>query len=74
MPRRSTRQVAAVATVQEPEPTSASMLEGPDANLFNLRRNWKWAAFTQFFYIFYDLFAISDISVAVSPLLVPFLS
>ncbi|KAH6913234.1 hypothetical protein BKA70DRAFT_1558612 [Coprinopsis sp. MPI-PUGE-AT-0042] len=64
MPRRSTRQVAAVAPAQEPEPTAVPMLEGPDANLFNLRRNWKWAAFAQFFYIFYDLFAINDISVA----------
>ncbi|TFK19694.1 hypothetical protein FA15DRAFT_165056 [Coprinopsis marcescibilis] len=60
MPRRSSRQVTVIPV---PEIHSLPVLEPLDDNLTTLRRHWKWAAFTQFFYIFHDLFAINDISV-----------
>ncbi|KAJ7671700.1 hypothetical protein DFH06DRAFT_122957 [Mycena polygramma] len=31
-------------------------------NLANLRKHWKWAAFSQFFYTFSHLFAMEDVS------------
>jgi hypothetical protein len=35
-------------------------------NLLLLRRQWKWAAFSQFFYTFAQLFAAPDIVLTVS--------
>ncbi|EAU85649.2 hypothetical protein CC1G_10921 [Coprinopsis cinerea okayama7 len=63
MPRRSTRQIASAQQEQVPEQPLQQQLQGPDANLFNLRRHWKWAAVTQFYYIFADLFATNDVSI-----------
>lgn len=36
------------------------------ANLQLLRRQWKWAAFSQFFYTFAPLLAMDDVTLAVS--------
>lgn len=36
------------------------------ANLRTLRTNWKWAAFSQFFYTFSTLLAMPDVNLAVS--------
>lgn len=35
-------------------------------NLAQLRTNWKWAAFSQFFYTFSHLFQMEDVSLNVS--------
>ena len=45
-------------------------LSDPDwaANLRLLRRHWKWAAFSQFFYTFAPLLAMDDLSLNVRPL------
>ena len=36
------------------------------ANILLLRRHWKWANFSQFFYTFADLLAMPDVFLAVS--------
>lgn len=36
------------------------------ANLATLRRHWKWAAFSQFFYTFAPLFAMPEVALTVS--------
>lgn len=36
------------------------------ASLRLLRRQWKWAAFSQFFYTFTHLFAMNDVTLVVS--------
>lgn len=48
------------------DPTSSSS-DRSVQNLAQLRTNWKWAAFSQFFYTFSHLFAMEDVSLSVSP-------
>jgi hypothetical protein len=66
MPRRTSARVASSAT---PQATSvAFQLPAPaaDPNVFQLRRHWKWAAFSQFFFTFNALFAMNDVTLIVS--------
>ncbi|KAH8994805.1 hypothetical protein EDB92DRAFT_1972371 [Lactarius akahatsu] len=63
MPRRA----AASATPTTPTPLTDSthnqQLDDPFAPQVSLlRRQWKWAAFSQFFYTFATLFALHDVS------------
>ncbi|KAL0954712.1 hypothetical protein HGRIS_003666 [Hohenbuehelia grisea] len=53
MPRHSSR-----STVQPPPQPQPAL---PD-NLLTLRRQWKWAAFSQFFFTFAQLFPSNDIT------------
>ena len=66
MPRR-----ASARTVTSPAPSQAhsapQQLETPyDANIHQLRRHWKWAAFSQFFFTFSPLLAMTDVTLTVS--------
>jgi hypothetical protein len=75
MPRRA----AALATPAASTPlTDATHIQQqddpflPDISL--LRRQWKWAAFSQFFYTFANLFAMPDVSLTVRLFLLLFFS
>jgi hypothetical protein len=66
MPRRA----AASATPATPTPltdsTHTQQLDDPFAPQVSLlRRQWKWAAFSQFFHTFASLFAMPDVSLSV---------
>ena len=71
MPRR-TLTPATPATPPPPAvlPKDPAQLELSDplwaANLRLLRRQWKWAAFSQFFYTFAQLLQMPDVRLAVS--------
>lgn len=70
MPRRA----AASATPATPTPLTDSthnqQLDDPfSPQVSLLRRQWKWAAFSQFFYTFATLFALPDVSLNVRHLL-----
>lgn len=70
MPRQaSTRGLASVI----PEPrASSSLVPAPDTlpdNIDRLRKHWKWAAFSQFFFTFARLLAMQDVTLAVSGIL-----
>jgi len=58
MPRRTNLAVA----IQD-LPTSQQ--DSPAENLAILRTQWRWAAFSQFFFTFFPLFALNDVTVAV---------
>ncbi|KAF9473752.1 hypothetical protein BDN70DRAFT_915558 [Pholiota conissans] len=63
MPRRST----ARASIQPSAPTTAPQPPHSDPysdNVALLRRQWRWAAFSQFFCTFSQLFAMEDVTVA----------
>lgn len=63
MPRR-----AAASTPATPitDNTHDQQLDDPFAQQVSLlRRQWKWAAFSQFFYTFATLFALPDVSLTV---------
>ncbi len=73
MPRRA----AASATPATPTPltdgTHNQQLDDPFAPQVSLlRRQWKWAAFSQFFYTFATLFALPDVSLTVRHLFLLF--
>jgi hypothetical protein len=66
MPRRA----AALATPATPTPLTDGTLipqsDDPFASQVSLlRRQWKWAVFSQFFYTFATLFAMPDVSLTV---------
>ena len=66
MPRRSSARTAATAAIDAPAASEPVVPSDPvSENLHQLRHHWKWAAFCQFFFIFFDLFAINDISLDV---------
>jgi hypothetical protein len=64
MPRRSAIQILS---------TQTSVEDGSHVseNLSILRRQWKWAAFCQFFHTFAPLFNMADVSIPVSALIEP---
>jgi hypothetical protein len=70
MPRRTSARNASANPVA-PAPVLATLkpdggpLDTLQANLTLLRRQWKWAAFHQFFYTFEHLFAMPEISITV---------
>ena len=69
MPRR----VLASATPGRAS-SNVSFVDAPSAdaayldNLSTLRKQWKWAAFSQFFYTFAPLLAAPDVALTVSAL------
>lgn len=67
MPRRSSARTlySDVATLHASSPALAPTAL-PSSDLLELRRQWKWAAFSQFFFTFAALFNMSDVSIVVS--------
>ncbi|KAF9533716.1 hypothetical protein CPB83DRAFT_405954 [Crepidotus variabilis] len=57
MPRRANLQVAI-----QPPPSLESDIQ--TENLAALRKQWRWAAFSQFFFTFSHLFAMTDVTIA----------
>ena len=70
MPRPSTRSARSTnhRPPPSPPPPSPPAPEGEDylANLTLLRRNWKWAVFSQFYFTFAQLFAMDGVPISVS--------
>ena len=71
MPRRTaTPATPAPPAPLPPPPRDLDALDQSDpewaANLRTLRRHWKWANFSQFFYTFADLLAVPDVFLSVS--------
>ncbi|KAJ3809360.1 hypothetical protein F5876DRAFT_44013 [Lentinula aff. lateritia] len=63
MPRRtSTRSVIAHAAPNLSTRSAAFPPQSLPENLVVLRKQWKWAAFSQFFFTFSPLFAMDDVS------------
>lgn len=64
MPRRTSNRVICPSstTYQSPAPPSEPPISPLDPNVSQLRRQWKWAAFSQFFFTFNALFAMSDVA------------
>ena len=69
MPRRSAQSaVLATSASSTPRRDNSTFPPSDDpfqAELFVLRRQWKWAAFSQFFYTFATLFAMEDVMLSV---------
>ena len=70
MPRRTaTPATPAPPPPLAPPPRDLVALEQQDpewaSNLHTLRRQWKWANFSQFFYTFADLLAMPDVFLSV---------
>ncbi|KAF4614064.1 hypothetical protein D9613_007673 [Agrocybe pediades] len=66
MPRRSARasNLPLTATATQPVPQPVQQLDPHQENLLLLRRDWKWAAFSQFFYTFPQVFSLDDVTIA----------
>lgn len=69
MPRRNAARniTASSATPHTPSPSLAPQ-NFPPSTVLELRRQWKWAAFSQFFFTFAPLFNMDDVSIVVSVL------
>ncbi|THH04166.1 hypothetical protein EW146_g10245, partial [Bondarzewia mesenterica] len=66
MPRRSAALVTpASSTSRKVSPALPPPLDPFHDQLSLLRRQWKWAAFSQFFYTFANLFAMSDVKLTI---------
>ncbi|KAJ3917883.1 hypothetical protein F5877DRAFT_43804 [Lentinula edodes] len=63
MPRRtSARSAIAHAALNSSTRSATVPPRSPPENLVVLRKQWKWAAFSQFFFTFSPLFAMDDVS------------
>ncbi|KAJ6448937.1 hypothetical protein C8R45DRAFT_1045711 [Mycena sanguinolenta] len=63
MPRRAAPKPAELQDLESRQLDNTSLEEDPVAQkLFALRTNWKWAAFSQFFFTFSHLFQMEDVS------------
>lgn len=62
MPRRTSARLTSSATPQAPSVSFQFPASDADPNILQLRRHWKWAAFSQFFFTFNALFAMSDVT------------
>jgi hypothetical protein len=62
MPRRISARLTSSATPQAPSVSFQLPASDADPNILQLRRHWKWAAFSQFFFTFNALFAMSDVT------------
>ncbi|KAI0297293.1 hypothetical protein B0F90DRAFT_1740819 [Multifurca ochricompacta] len=63
MPRRAATLITPATSTPLTDGTNNQQLDDPFvAEVSLLRRQWKWAAFSQFFYTFANLFALPDIS------------
>lgn len=66
MPRRAAALATPAASTPLTDGTHNQQSDHPFvAELSLLRRQWKWAAFSQFFYTFSNLFAMPDLSLTV---------
>ncbi|EGN99035.1 hypothetical protein SERLA73DRAFT_54656 [Serpula lacrymans var. lacrymans S7.3] len=64
MPRRtSARTAASSSTPRAASPAYSTSAQSLSPELQELRRQWKWAAFSQFFSTFSSLFALSEVTV-----------
>lgn len=66
MPRRTSNRVIypSSTTYQPPAVPSQPPASSLDPNISQLRRQWQWAAFSQFFFTFNALFAMTDVALA----------
>ncbi|KAI0259866.1 hypothetical protein BC834DRAFT_973901 [Gloeopeniophorella convolvens] len=65
MPRRVAALATPAASTPRTDGTVAQQQDDPFvAEVSLLRRHWKWAAFSQFFYTFATLFAMPDVTLA----------
>ncbi|OJA10917.1 hypothetical protein AZE42_08233 [Rhizopogon vesiculosus] len=62
MPRRTSTRVASSVTPQATAVSFQLPITAADPNILQLRRHWKWAAFSQFFFTFNALFAMNDVT------------
>ncbi|KAJ3757319.1 hypothetical protein EV360DRAFT_46251 [Lentinula raphanica] len=62
MPRRTSTRTVAADPAPEASTSSATFSQSLPENLIILRKQWKWAAFSQFFYTFSPLFNMDDVS------------
>ncbi|KAH7884569.1 hypothetical protein F5I97DRAFT_1929415 [Phlebopus sp. FC_14] len=62
MPRRTSTRAITSATPQAPYTAVEASPTSLDPNVLLLRRQWKWAAFSQFFFTFNGLFAMNDVT------------
>jgi NADH:ubiquinone oxidoreductase subunit 3 (subunit A) len=66
MPRRAAALATPATSTPLTDPIHNPPLDDPFATEISLlRRQWKWAAFSQFFYTFAMLFAMPDVSLTV---------
>ncbi|KAJ3734153.1 hypothetical protein DFJ43DRAFT_1130808 [Lentinula guzmanii] len=62
MPRRASSRYTTAKPAPEQYTSSATFPEFLSEDLVILRKQWKWAAFSQFFFTFSPLFAMDDVS------------
>jgi hypothetical protein len=73
MPRRAAALATPAASTPLTDVTHNQQQDDPFVvEVSLLRRQWKWAAFSQFFYTFANLFAMPDVSLAVRHFSSPF--
>lgn len=66
MPRRAAARATPASSAPLTDTTHNPQPDDPFAPQVSLlRRQWKWAAFSQFFYTFATLFAMPDVSLTV---------
>ncbi len=69
MPRRAAALATPATSTPLTDSTHIPHSDDPFASQVSLlRRQWKWAAFSQFFYTFATLFAMPGVSLNVRPL------
>lgn len=70
MPRTSARSTHSINNRLLPSPPPRQPSAPEDGayltSLALLRRNWKWAVFSQFYFTFAPLFAMNDVPISVS--------
>jgi hypothetical protein len=66
MPRRTSARLTSSVTPQAPSVSFQFPASDADPSILQLRRHWKWAAFSQFFFTFNALFAMNDVTLIVS--------
>lgn len=62
MPRRTSARLTSSVTPQAPSVSFQLPVSDADPSILQLRRHWKWAAFSQFFFTFNALFALNDVT------------
>ncbi|KAG1717855.1 uncharacterized protein EDB91DRAFT_1188088 [Suillus paluster] len=62
MPRRTSARLTSSATPQASSVSFQLPAQDADPSILPLRRHWKWAAFSQFFFTFNTLFAMNDVT------------
>jgi hypothetical protein len=73
MPRRAAALATPATSTPLTDGTHNQQQDDPFvAQVSLLRRQWKWAVFSQFFYTFANLFAVTDLSLTVRHFSLPF--